>query len=266
LGINPDKIGAVYITPCSAKMISIKQPAEKEKSNLDGAISIKDIYNKLYAEIVRLKKEEDFQSKTEKISKTRRMMGPITKQSLYWSVLGGDKNMAERGGWLTVSGLENIIRLFDDLEKGKLRNVKYLQLLACRDGCIGGPLTVENLYIARATALHRIEELPDLPESKKKEYIERFRRGEFNFEGRVKPRKLNNSGNIIEAIKKKKTKDEIYEQLPDIDCGICGAPTCLSFAEDVVNGFSVLEDCIFFAQDNMIEIKDRFKNRKKDKS
>ncbi len=263
LGIRPEDIGAIYITPCPAKMISIKQPAEKIKSYLDGAISINDIYNQLYAQIVRLKKDEDFKTKSEKISNTRRMLGPITKQSLYWSVLGGDKNTKDRVGWLTASGLDNVIRIFDDLEKGKLRNVKYLQLLACRDGCIGGTLTVENLYIARATAIHLIEELPKLFESKQKEYIEMYKQGLFNFEGKVLPRKLDKSGNIIEAIKKKKEKDEIYKQLPNIDCGICGAPTCLSFAEDIVNGFSELMDCIFFAEDNFDEIKKRFINRKK---
>ena len=30
--------------------------------------------------------------------------------------------------------------------------------------------------------------------------------------------------------------DEIYELLPQIDCGSCGAPTCRTFAEDVVKG------------------------------
>ncbi|MCK5345064.1 MAG: 4Fe-4S binding protein, partial [Candidatus Heimdallarchaeota archaeon] len=62
LGIHPEDIGAIYITPCPAKMISIKQPAEKIKSHLDGAISINDIFNKLFAQIVRLKKEEDFKT------------------------------------------------------------------------------------------------------------------------------------------------------------------------------------------------------------
>ena len=38
--------------------------------------------------------------------------------------------------------------------------------------------------------------------------------------------------------------DEIYELLPQIDCGSCGAPTCRTFAEDVVKGECKLEDCI----------------------
>jgi CO dehydrogenase/acetyl-CoA synthase gamma subunit (corrinoid Fe-S protein) len=47
------------------------------------------------------------------------------------------------------------------------------------------------------------------------------------------------------AIKKRKRKEKIYDSLPKIDCGICGAPTCLAFAEDVVKGDAKLSDCIF---------------------
>ena len=38
--------------------------------------------------------------------------------------------------------------------------------------------------------------------------------------------------------------DEIYELLPQIDCGSCGSPTCRAFAEDVVKGECRVEDCI----------------------
>ena len=48
-----------------------------------------------------------------------------------------------------------------------------------------------------------------------------------------------------ELRRKRKEKEEIYESLPKIDCGVCGAPTCKTFAEDVVRGDAELADCIF---------------------
>ena len=45
--------------------------------------------------------------------------------------------------------------------------------------------------------------------------------------------------------KKRKEKEDIYESLPKIDCGACGAPTCLTFAEDVVKGEAGITDCVF---------------------
>jgi len=54
LGIKPDEISCFFITPCSAIMISIRQPAEGVKSALDGTISIHDIYNHLYTQVFEL--------------------------------------------------------------------------------------------------------------------------------------------------------------------------------------------------------------------
>lgn len=39
--------------------------------------------------------------------------------------------------------------------------------------------------------------------------------------------------------------EKIYEQLPQIDCGSCGAPTCRALAEDIVRNNANIEDCIF---------------------
>jgi ArsR family metal-binding transcriptional regulator len=52
---------------------------------------------------------------------------------------------------------------------------------------------------------------------------------------------------IGKAIEKRKRIQETHEGLPQINCGACGAPTCLSFAEDVVLGRAPLEDCVVLA-------------------
>jgi CO dehydrogenase/acetyl-CoA synthase gamma subunit (corrinoid Fe-S protein) len=37
--------------------------------------------------------------------------------------------------------------------------------------------------------------------------------------------------------------EEMYENLPKIDCGCCGAPTCMAFAEDVVKKETTPDEC-----------------------
>lgn len=37
---------------------------------------------------------------------------------------------------------------------------------------------------------------------------------------------------------------KLRSTLPGIDCGACGAPTCLAFAEDVIKGNAKEQDCI----------------------
>ena len=49
-------------------------------------------------------------------------------------------------------------------------------------------------------------------------------------------------------------KQQIYDKLPKIDCGACGSPTCLTFAEDVVTGVAAADDCMFTAMKNFESI------------
>ena len=37
--------------------------------------------------------------------------------------------------------------------------------------------------------------------------------------------------------------ESIKESLPGIDCGSCGAPTCMAFAEDIVRGQATADEC-----------------------
>jgi len=37
--------------------------------------------------------------------------------------------------------------------------------------------------------------------------------------------------------------ESITESLPKIDCGSCGAPTCMAFAEDIVKGETNADEC-----------------------
>ncbi|MTM90570.1 4Fe-4S ferredoxin, partial [Turicibacter sanguinis] len=42
--------------------------------------------------------------------------------------------------------------------------------------------------------------------------------------------------------------NDIYHQLPNIDCCACGSPSCRALAEDIVAGLKRLEDCIVLTQ------------------
>jgi Na+-translocating ferredoxin:NAD+ oxidoreductase RNF subunit RnfB len=41
----------------------------------------------------------------------------------------------------------------------------------------------------------------------------------------------------------------LEEELPGLDCGMCGSPSCRCFAEDVVIGKADRNDCIFALKD-----------------
>jgi iron only hydrogenase large subunit-like protein len=238
LNLKEKEIGTFYLTPCPVKMISIKQPAEKGKSYLDGAISISDIYGPLLSSL-----------ETTKKGSYRKSLENICILGVGWAMDGGICRTLRLKNSLAVSGIADILKVFDDIERGSLRNIDFVEAYSCRQGCVGGSLTVENVYISYNKILKLIETLeyeqikacPDIREVRKL-----YKQNYFFIRGKFEPRPLVPlDKDLAKAIKKKKEKEEIFKSLPKIDCGACGAPTCITFAEDVVRGNAELTDCVF---------------------
>jgi len=55
--------------------------------------------------------------------------------------------------------------------------------------------------------------------------------------------KLDND--MVKAMKKLEVMEQINNELPGLDCGACGAPSCRALAEDIVRGNANETDCIF---------------------
>jgi iron only hydrogenase large subunit-like protein len=238
--LNSEEIGIIHITPCSAKMVSINHPESMAKSHLDGAISIREVYNKI---MMKLKRDTGmFMMQTQ----TR-----ISGIGIGWAIEGGEIRGLKYTNSVSVSGLLDTIRILEDVESGRLKNIEYLECLICPDGCIGGPLTVENRFVAKSNALRLMRHFggkkrvnSDLV---KKLYKENF----FSFKRAVEPKSfppLDKDRNV--AIQKLKSKEELIKRLPGTDCGVCGAPDCKTLAEDVVRGDAKLEDCIYMCKEN----------------
>jgi len=234
----PEKdIGAFYLTPCPSKMISIQRPSGDRKSHLDGAIAISDIYGPVLSAM-----------ETVAHKSYRKSLENICILGIGWAMAGGICRTLRLRNSLAVSGLTEIIKVFDDIERGKLSDIDYIEAYSCLQGCVGGSLTVENAYVSYNKILKLIETLeyekikacPDIRE------VRRLAQGDyFSLESKFEPcpiRPLDED--LSRAIAKRKDKDALFESLPKIDCGVCGAPTCLAFAEDVVRGDSKSEDCI----------------------
>ncbi len=238
LGLKPEEIGTFYITPCPAKMIAIKQPLFEEECYLDGAISISDIYGPLLSVL----ESEDQDS-------YRKSLESICVLGIGWAVAGGMHRTQEMKNVVDVSGIAEIIKTFDDIERGKLQDIDLVVPYSCPQGCVGGSLTVENRYISHNKIMRLLETLEqeNIEACRdRREIRERYGQKYFHMKQKYEPRPIQAlDEDLGRAIKKRKQKEKIYDSLPRIDCGICGAPTCLAFAEDVVKGEAQSSDCIF---------------------
>jgi len=234
-GVDPKDIGVIYITPCPAKMVSIKQPAEKSRSCLDGALSMRDVYGPLLAALKDVKDQE--------------MDADILRRFTFsagWEMLGEMTRLLGEERSIAVSGLTDVVKVLDDIENSKLRDVDHIEASACMGGCIGGPLVVENMYVGRSNIMNHLAKYASRSSVRRDEVVAKYRSGYYDLEQHLAPRPLRPlDPDRAVAIDKKKKKEAITGALPKIDCGCCGAPTCEALADDIVRGLATIEDCIW---------------------
>ena len=79
---------------------------------------------------------------------------------MSWAFLGALPSSLPAEDTLSVAGLPNVMRILDDIEKGKLRSYTFIECHACPEGCVSGCLTVENPYVARGKMIRLTQKLP----------------------------------------------------------------------------------------------------------
>lgn len=239
LGLKPEDIGIFYISPCPAKIVSYRQPAEKTRSWYDGGMSIKDVYSDLYPKVM-----------TEKMTFDESQVPEDFAFSAGWATIGGLTRAIQMENWLAVSGWDHVMKIFDDIENSRLRNVDFVEALACMLGCIGGSLTVQNPYVTRANSIKQRAKYERPIDVDTDDVDRKLAEGYFFMENRILPRPTRYFDTDLETSIKRMTEiEKVYKKLRQIDCGCCGAPTCRVFAEDFVRGDATVTDCIFLAQD-----------------
>ena len=232
-GLLPGDIGIFFISPCAAKATVVKYGSTEEKSQVDGVIAMKDIYLKMAHTISSLSEEE-----TEKIQRAG-------TEGILWATAGGEARASHADKSVAVDGIHDVIRVLEAIEDGKLRDIEYVEALACTGGCVGGPLVAENNFVANSRIKRISKELPENFESSSND-INTF------WEHPVVYRSVMHLDNDIQkAMEKIVEMEKIYERLPKLDCGSCGSPSCRDLAEDIVRGFADETDCIFILRERI---------------
>ena len=134
-GVDIADVGAFFITPCAAKMTAVRSPAGLTKSYVDGVIAIKDVYTQM-----RVFLKEGF---------TPLEIDRASVVGIKWAVPGGEAEAVGIKSALCVDGIENVMNVLEAIENARFRNLTYFEGLACVNGCLGGPLTVENSFVAK---------------------------------------------------------------------------------------------------------------------
>ena len=222
-------IGVCFISPCPAKTSYVKNGFGDHKSGIDLVVSISDIYFTL----INLLKSD----KPPKVTSNSGMIG------ISWAASGGEATALFNDRYLAADGIENVIKMLDQIENGTIPQLEFIELNACTGGCVGGVMTVENPFIAKARLQTLRRYLPVSQNILQKN--ERYIPSGCFFGGIPDYSPLSQLGsNIAESKRMMADIQSIKEQLPGIDCGSCGAPNCRALAEDIVKGESTIDACV----------------------
>ena len=237
-----DEVGVFYITPCAAKIAAVKSPVGEEKSNVDGVINMDALYNRVWKRI----KEQGSGYKEVKLP-----IAQLSSDSILMSLTNGERRLSKAIHSFAIDEIDNAIEFRENVENDEIEAVEVLELRAGDQSRPGGNLTCNNRFLTCEKMFARARYVAD-----KERNGERTREYELENEreylsnnmelGSIEPRSmLSLDPDISKALEKMDKINNLRKTLPQIDCGICGAPTCDAFAEDVVCQSADLNDCIF---------------------
>ncbi len=224
-----DEIGVCFISPCPAKASYVKNGFADYKSKVDLVVPISDIYFQLISVM----------SHTSDI-KSLSNSGII---GIGWASSGGEATAIFNENYLAADGIENVIKVLDQLENGDFPNLDFIELNACPGGCVGGVLTIQNPFIAKARlqSLRRYLPVSENFVKSNESYIP----DGFLFDNLPVYQPISRlSDSMAESMRMLADIQRIKGELPGLDCGSCGAPTCRALAEDIVKGHSTIDKCL----------------------
>lgn len=232
-GMSDKEIGVFFITPCPAKVTSIKAPLTLEKSYINGAISATDAYVKLRPFV--------------KVMDNPQNLSAAGNGGVAWARSGGECESSGTLKFIAVDGINNVINVLSEIEDDKLDDIDFVELCACTNGCVGGPLNLTNSFVSTTRINNMIQGGKPL---EKGEYTEDISRRK-NIEAAQNMKLDDDLGRAMEKMEK---IEKLYSDMPKLDCGSCGAPSCKALAEDIVRGIASENDCIFKMKERVREL------------
>lgn len=237
-GVTNDKIGIFYVTPCAAKIAAIKDPVGEVASPITGVINMDVLYNKVFHQVAKKANQ----------SCAIPVVSKLTGKSIKWSLTNGEASNIN-GRCLAIDEISNVIDFLEKIENDEITDIDFLELRACDESCAGGVLThgnrfitVERLKIKDVEGKETVNHPDDFRGiSTQRDYL----MSNIGIDA-VTPRSiLKLDEDMAVAMRKMDKVNQVLKVLPMIDCSICGAPSCQSLAQDIVNGDAELNHCVF---------------------
>jgi iron only hydrogenase large subunit-like protein len=241
--LKSEDIGICFISPCPAKVSYLKNEMANGWCSVDCVLSMSDVYFAI-------------------VNRMERKLAPVPVSrtgmiGVSWAGTGGEASALFNDRYLAADGIENVIRVLENIDNGSFPDLEFIELNACSGGCVGGVMTVENPFIAKAR-LQTVRRY--LPVSQNWSFFDDAEENTTVPEAYFTNETLEYApegglgGDMTEAFRKRAAIQKIEESLPELDCGSCGSPTCKAFAEDIVRGDASEDECIVKMRDRIQQL------------
>lgn len=233
--------------PCPAKITLIRDPLGREPSAVQHVVSLRKVVHSLMASGAKVTVSQE--------SPMRCMW-----RFAAWSMRGGESKHVSRFAGrditvLAVSGLRNTIDLLQQIELGRIKGVDFVECRTCDLGCVGGVAVPESRFLSNVR--NRNIEIDWALTPQKEEELAALYAVERTWKTHdvipSKPR-LPLSNDLTEAMSRMKQMKAIFAELPHIDCGACGRPSCKAMAEDIVREQGEITDCVFKLREGIVSL------------
>jgi iron only hydrogenase large subunit-like protein len=234
-GLSREEIGAFFISPCPAKVTEVRRPLTNRPSSIDGVIGVSLIYKDILKHLAK-----------DKVSGERPPLRRARNVGMSWGYVTGESKAIDFGTGLAVSGIHNVISLLEEIGRGELRDVDFMELQSCIGGCVGGPLNIQNVFVGRIRLRNLVKKsVTDAPYYPEGRLSEAYEGRSFELDEPIQARPIMVlDEDMSKALMKMERLDAITKELPGLDCGACGSPSCRALAEDIVREVAFDTDCI----------------------
>lgn len=239
---NKYDVPSTLVAPCPARIAMVNNPVGREASSISNVVSTARVAREILSRNYTPPKE------------------PVAPNGnsrwVNWAASGGEARhvrMFEKRPLktLAVSGMRNVIGILQDIELRRLKDVDFIEARVCNMGCIGGIANAESCFLSQL----KIEDYGFSSEIGKKDLAaieELYKAGIWRLQEPIRPiEQIPLGKDMARAMEKLSELQSVYAELPHLDCGTCGRPTCRVMAEDIVRGEASLDDCIFRLKNKM---------------
>jgi len=244
---NKYDVPASLVVACPARVAMAEDPVGRDASSVDYVVSTARMTREI------LSRSHGIKDSSERKANDSRW--------LSWALLGGETRhvgqFAQRPlRTLAVSGMKNVIAFLQDIELHPMQGLDFVELRACDLGCIGGISNAESRFLSRIK-IENYGYSPALTDRQRQDLEALYEADIWKLQKEISPIEQVPLGrDMAKAMEKLEELHSVYAELPHLDCGTCGRPSCRIMAEDIVRGEGSVDDCIFRLREKIARLSD----------